>query len=174
MNQTSPDDEVKNLASVAPDDEVSATLPTMEEIEADASLHALFVEYAAWCRSRRLFGPPPLNGSLLGKLSSKTARPSNGGADAACSAEMSAIHLAVIAQPVEALDRKVFDLHYIWNVRSVKEAAAKLDISRAHWYRLLNSFRSRVYIGAKYIMQDNVKQRTDMEKRRAQIHDAGQ
>lgn len=161
-------------APADPDADLTAPLPTMDEIEADENLHTLFVAYAEWCRSRRFFAPPPINGSLLGKLSSKTARPSNGGADADCSAEMSAIHLAVIAQPVDALDRKVFELHYLWNVKSIKAAAAALDVSRPHWYRLLNSFRNRVMIAARSIMDDNAKQRAAMEKRRADLHDAGQ
>lgn len=148
------------LSSPAPEhedaEEAAADELTPEQLRRNADTDALFQAYAAWCRTRGFYGPPPVNGSLLGKLSSKASvRPQEGGPDAACSAELSAVHLAVIAQPADSLDRKVFTLHYLYNVKSVKAAAHSLGVSKAHWYRLLRSFRERVMSSAGAIMADN-------------------
>lgn len=162
MNQRN--DKPLVLSSPAPEHEdaedAAADELTPEQLRRDADADALFQTYAAWCRTRGFYGPPPVNGSLLGKLSSKTSvRPMEGGPDAACSAELSAMHLAVIAQPAESLDRKVFTLHYLYNVRSVKAAAHALGVSRNHWYRLLRAFRERVLSSTKAIMADNTEAR---------------
>lgn len=126
------------------------------QIEQDRDLDALCDAWAHWCRTRRFYGPAPMNASVLGKLSGKSQAPREpGGPDAPCSAELAALHLAVIAQPREALDRKVFELHYLWSVRNIKAAAAQLGISRQHWYRLLGDFRRRVYAASLAILQAN-------------------
>lgn len=118
----------------------------------------LMQAYAQWCRTRGFFGQAPVSTSVLGKLQKRRSAVVGepGGPDAPCSAEMSALHLAVTAQPEDALDRKVFKLHYIYNVRNVKEAAHTLGVSRAHWYRLLRAFCDRVVIGMARIQQVNL------------------
>lgn len=125
--------------------------------DAEHALNELCVAWAAWCRTRRFYGPAPLSGSLLGRLSSKNPPKLRvGGPDAPCSAELAALHLAVIAQPASALDRRVFELHYLWSVRNIKAASSELGISRQHWYRLLRDFRRRVHAASQEILQANV------------------
>lgn len=128
------------------------------ELDADQALNELCVAWAAWCRTRRFYGPPPLPSSTLGKLSLRASSRPNvvGGPDAPCGAELAALHLAVIAQPADELGRQVFELHYLWSVRNVKAASAALGISRQHWYRLLRGFRRRVYIASQSILRFNV------------------
>lgn len=126
------------------------------EIERERDLHELCDAWGAWCRTRRFYGPPPLQQSLIGKLSARgSSRAQPGGPDAPCGAELAALHLAVVAQPLD-LDRKVFELHYLWRVRNVKAAARELGISRQHWYRLLREFRGRVHCGSREILRANV------------------
>lgn len=154
MNQN---DKPKVLAAPAPGvdegDDVELTPQELQQLAADEQL---FDAYGAWCRTRSFFGPPPVSGSVLGRLTSKSRVKRSGPPDAACSAQMSALHLAVIAQPSDGLDRKVFTLHYVYGVRNVKAAADALGISRQHWYRLLKAFRVRVHGAAASIMSDNV------------------
>lgn len=139
---------------------------TDAERQQQAGMDELFEAYGQWCRTRGFFGPPPVKGNMLGKLTSKSrARGKTGGPDAACSAQLSALHLAVIAQPAEALDRKVFTLHYLYNVASVKQCADVLGISRQHWYRLLRAFRSRVSSSATSIMSDNLAAADNLQHR---------
>ena len=150
-------DKPKVLAAPAPGvdegDDVELTPQELQQLAADEQL---FDAYGAWCRTRSFFGPPPVSGSVLGRLTSKSRVKRSGPPDAACSAQMSALHLAVIAQPSDGLDRKVFTLHYVYGVRNVKAAADALGISRQHWYRLLKAFRVRVHGAAASIMSDNV------------------
>lgn len=126
------------------------------EIERERDLHELCDAWGTWCRTRRFYGPPPLQQSLIGKLSARgSSRVQSAGPDAPCGAELAALHLAVIAQPLE-LDRKVFELHYLWRVRNVKAASAALGVSRPHWYRLLRAFRRRVTQAASAILAANL------------------
>jgi hypothetical protein len=141
-------------------DSVAALAPA--EIVDDRRRHERCVAWAAWCRTRRFYGPPPLQASLLGRLSAKSpplASPT--GPDAPCNAELAALHLAVIAQPAE-LDRKVFELYYLWRVRNIKAAAAALGMSRSAWYRMLRAFRLRVCSAGDAILQANVAARQSL------------
>lgn len=123
----------------------------------DQALNELCVAWAAWCRTRRFYGPPPLPSSTLGKLSPKSSsRLRSGGPDAPCGAELAALHLAIIAQPAESIGRRIFELHYLWEVRNIKAAAATIGISRPSWYRLLKDFRRRVCKASLAILQANV------------------
>lgn len=126
------------------------------ELDADQALNELCVAWAAWCRTRRFYGPPPLKGSLLGKLVSNNRSKPSDGPDAPSNAEVAALHLAIIAQPAAGLDRQVFELHYLWNVRNIKSASAVLGISRQHWYRLLRGFRRRVHHASQEILNANL------------------
>jgi hypothetical protein len=57
---------------------------------------------------------------------------------------MCALHLAIVTEPATALDRRAFELHYLWAVRDIKRSAAELGIGRQHWYRVVAAFRARV------------------------------
>jgi len=126
------------------------------DLTADAQIHTLCENWAWWCRTRRYFGRPAMPPSLLGRLTSKTrtlARP--GGPDAICSAELHAFHLAVLAQP-DALDRKVFELHYLARPKNIKAAAPLVGVSRRHWYTLVRDFRRRAYAASREILAENL------------------
>lgn len=115
-------------------------------------LDVLCERWVIWSRTRRLYGPAPSFGSILGQLSSTSARPLKvGGPDAISSAELAAFHLAYICQP-DALDKKVFALYYVHRVHPIKTAAAALGISRAHFYRVLSDFRKRLHGSAAAIL----------------------
>lgn len=128
------------------------------ELDADQALNELCMAWAAWCRTRRFYGPPPQQAAMLGRLSSMSSPTGRADPDAPCSAELAALHLAVIAQPADALDRQVFELHYVWRVRNIKAAASELGISRQHWYRLLRAFRRRVCLASLEILRVNLQQ----------------
>lgn len=147
------------------DDDPSAGL-TDAERRLDARRDELFQAYASWCRTRGFYGPPPVNGSVLGKLTKKgSGRASKGGPDAPCSAELAALHLAVVAQPRDALDVRVFRLHYLYNVRNVKEAASEIGVSRSHWYRLLRSVCERIEASKESILEGNLAEAESLPSR---------
>jgi hypothetical protein len=126
--------------------------------ENDTHLHDLCEQWAWWCFTRRFYTRPSLPASLLGKLQKRPRPPSQpGGPDAIASAELAAFHLAVIGQPAEALDRQVFELHYLHRVKNVKLAAATMGIGRQHWYTLLREFRQRAYSASRDILDHNLK-----------------
>ena len=120
----------------------------------DRDLDVLCEQWVAWCRTRRLYGPAPISGTVLGKLSGST-RPVVP-VDASCSAELAAFHIAYIGQPQEALDRQVFDAYYVHRVKPIKRVADALGISRQHFYALLAAFRVRVARSAKAIAAENI------------------
>lgn len=123
-------------------------------------LDALFEQWSYWCHTRRYFAPQTSTGNMLGNLSSRGRgfrRP--GGPDASCSANMAALHLAILAQPRDALDTQVFLSYYGARAGNIKAAAAQLKISRQHYYRLLKAFCVRVKNGADEIERDNMTQR---------------
>jgi hypothetical protein len=137
-------------APTQPDDDLDAT-PVAE----DSNLHELFEAWSHWCRTRRYFAPPPNKGTILGKLSSKT-RPFSGGApDAKCDMDLAALHLAILGQPREALDTKVFMLYYGDRAAHIKRASADMGISPRHFYRLLHSFCTRVRAVSRDIAEHN-------------------
>lgn len=121
----------------------------------NARLKSLCIQWVVWCHTRRYYGPAPVSGTILGKLSGPSRRGVSGGVDAFCSAELCAFHLAVISQP-KALDRFAFEYHYLHQAnRNIKVHADKLGVSRSHWYRLIDSFTRRVYAASKEIAKFN-------------------
>ncbi|MFN3495366.1 MAG: hypothetical protein ACK40L_12745, partial [Hydrogenophaga sp.] len=78
-----------------------------------------------------------------------------GGPDAPCNARLAALHLAIIGQPREALDTRVFWLYYGERTAYIKTAAEALGISRNHFYRLLRAFSQRVIAAANLIEAEN-------------------
>ena len=141
-------------AAAAPNADDSDDAPIPED---DDYLHRLCEAWAEWCWTRRFYAKPSVPASLLGNLQKRTRAPGEpGGPDADNSAELAAFHLAVIGQPADALDRKVFELHYLHRVKNVKAAAAVLGIGRQHWYTLLREFRRRAHAGSQEILNHNL------------------
>lgn len=121
------------------DDGLDASQPSLD----DADLHALFEAWSRWSRTRRFFAPPPPAGTILGKLSGKT-RPFTGAPDAECNMDLAALHLAILGQPRDALDTRVFWAYYGERTTHIKRSADQIGISRVHFYRLLKAFCIRV------------------------------
>lgn len=134
----------------------------------DLHLHDLCERWVLWARTRRLYGPAPLRGTILGRLSGASARPLHAdGPDAISSAELAAFHIAYTCQPIESLDRQVFDLYYVHRVKPVKAAAAALGIGRGHYYTVLRDFRRRVAAAAQAIADNNLHSGQALQERHA-------
>lgn len=121
----------------------------------DANLHELFEAWSRWSRTRRYFAPPPPAGTILGKLSSKTRPFTSGPPDAECNMDLAALHLAILGQPRDALDTQVFYAYYGERTSHIKRSADELGIGRAHFYRLLKAFCTRVRAVSQDIAQHN-------------------
>lgn len=133
----------------------------------DRDLHVLSERWVNWCLSRRLYGPKPLTGTILGRLSGCGMRPMHtDGPDAISSAELSAFHIAYTCQP-DAIDKQAFDLYYLRRAKPVKTVASALGITRQHFHRLVNDFRRRVAHAADAIAAENQQQLREMTARRA-------
>lgn len=138
-----------------PDLDAQLTLATIEN--GDARLDELCERLARWVYSRRLWGAPrPRPDMQIGKLVKRTRALRPELPDAPCSAEMAALWVALCAQPADAIDRVVFELHYLHRVSNVKAASAAVGIGRAHWYRLLRDFRRRIYAASRDILDANL------------------
>ena len=149
-------DTPKRFAAAA---RLDADQPSEDDQEAapaeDANLHQLFEDWSRWTRTRRYFAPPPPAGTILGKLSSKTRPFSSGAPDAKCDMDLSALHLAILGQPRDALDTQVFYAYYGDRKTAIKRTAAEIGISPRHFYRLLNAFCTRVVAASQDIAQHN-------------------
>ena len=153
------------FAAPAPEADDTDAAPQLDARDRD--LDVLCEQWVQWCRTRRLYGPAPITGTILGKLSGSSTRPMMQ-VDVACSAQLSAFHIAYTCQPRDALDRQVFDAYYVHRVKPLKRAADALGISRKHFYSLLGSFRVRVANAAEAIAADSQAQLDGMIARRAQ------
>lgn len=159
------DTEALHLAAPGPASNEDDASPALNEEQRD--LDDLCERWVAWTRSRRLYGPPPVMGSVLGQLSGTNSRPLKaGGPDAISSAELAAFHLAYTCQP-DALDKRVFALYYVHRVKPIKAAAAALDISRKHFYGVLGDFRKRVHSASMELMGDEQEKLKQMQHVRA-------
>lgn len=137
------DTEALRLAAPGPASRDGEEMSPLDEEQRD--LDDLCERWVAWKATRRLYGPPPTMGSVLGQLSGTRTRPLQpGGPDAISSAELAAFHIAYTCQP-DALDKRVFELYYVHRVAPVKSAAAALKISRSHFYLVLSEFRKKLY-----------------------------
>ncbi|MBH2008078.1 MAG: hypothetical protein I8H71_00355 [Xanthomonadaceae bacterium] len=125
-----------------------------EDSDQDRNLDMLCEQWVSWCRTRRLYSPAPISGTVLGRLSGSSTRPM-AAVDVFCSAEMAAFHIAYTCQPREALDRQVFEAYYVLRIKPIKRVADALGISRQHFYALLAAFRVRVWNAAEAIAADN-------------------
>jgi hypothetical protein len=156
-------DEAKRLAAPAPVREDETDIQQSDE---QRDLDDLCERWVHWKSSRRLFGPPPTMGSVLGQLSGTRTRPlKQGGPDAICSAELAALHVAYTCQPY-ALDKRVFDLYYVHRVAPIKSAASALKISRKHFYTVLGDFRKRLHTAAQAILDDEQEKLAAMQHAR--------
>lgn len=152
------------LAAAAPGDEGDST-PDLDAEQRD--LDDLCERWVAWKATRRLYGPPPTMGSVLGQLSGTRTRPiQQGGPDAFCSAELAALHLAYTCQP-DALDKRVFDLYYVHRISPIKAAAAALGIGRQHFYTVLADFRKRIHTAAMALQDEEQVKLQAMQHARA-------
>lgn len=160
-------DDYTRLAAPAPADREADQDPEPETSRRlQPGLDAMCEDWAHWCRSRRLYVKPSMPKGTLGRLTGKErGRPYNGGPDAANSAEMAAFHIAFLAQPEDALDRKIFELHYYTRVRNVKAAADALHVSRQHWYRLKDECAQRIYIASRQLLARNLHEATLLRSR---------
>ena len=156
-------DEAKRLAAPAPEREDESDIQQSDE---QRDLDDLCERWVHWKASRRLFGPPPTMGSVLGQLSGTRTRPlKQGGPDAICSAELAALHVAYTCQP-DALDKRVFDLYYVHRVAPIKSAAMALKISRKHFYTVLGDFRKRLHTASQAILQEEQGKLSEMQHAR--------
>lgn len=150
-----PDDPLQLAAPAPLDDEDD---PSPEEMRDQGDQETLCWAWAAWSRTRRLYVKPSLPPSVLGRLRSPgtgRSRP-GGGPDAIASADLMAFHIAYLAQPEDALDRRAFTLHYYTGVRNIKAAADAIGVSRRHWYRLVTDCRQRIYTASRQILEQNL------------------
>ena len=133
----------------------------------DQAIHVMCERWVNWQRTRRLYGPKPITGTILGRLSGTSTRPLHpDGPDAISSAELSAFHIAYTCQP-DAMDKRVFDAYYVHRVKPIKSAAAALGIGRAHFYTLLRDFSRRVASAAQAIAADNAEAAQALHQRLA-------
>jgi len=129
-------------------------------------LDMLCEQLAHWRATRKYYARASVPPSLLGRLQKRTRPLRAGGPDARCSAELAALHVALLSQPEDALARRVFELHYFHRVANVKAAAAALGIGRQHWYTLLRSFRQQLHDASLRILQANEEELARLAERR--------
>lgn len=166
MSQNHYDTEAVRLASASPRGEEDDA--PIQESDEQRDLDALCEQWVAWKATRRLYGPPPTMGSVLGQLSGSRTRPMQpGGPDAVSSAELAALHVAYTCQP-DALDKRVFDLYYVHRIAPVKRAAAALAISRSHFYLVLREFRKRLHSAAMALVEQEQENLQRMQHARAE------
>jgi len=154
----------QRVAAVAPDVDQDST---PELTGQDRSLDLLCEQWVSWCRTRRLYGPAPITGTLLGRMTGGSSRPVRAeGIDAISSAELAAFHIAYTCQP-DALDKRVFDLYYVHRIKPVKSAAAALGIGKSHFYNVLAEFRRRVHTASLKIAEHNERERASLGDKNA-------
>jgi len=114
---------------------------------AETEMDALFEDWAAWSRSRRFAGAF-MHSSNRSDVRSNGAK----GVGSTSLFELEAVHLGIISQPPEALDRRVFEMYYFTRPTNIKAAAHAMGISPAHWYRLMKSFKRRAYAASRELL----------------------
>lgn len=162
MNAIAPENEPRTI------EEAFGEEPEANALEADD----LCRRWAAWTRTRRFFGPPPIAPGILGKLTKKGTGARRGGPpDVKLSAELQALNLAIAAQPMDNA-RKVFVLTYVHEVSPIKLAADALGISSRTWYRHLQEFRQTVYGAHARILAENEQAAAELPSMRDRVKDA--
>jgi hypothetical protein len=150
-------DDAADAADIAAANRAAPPATVLAAERSEVALHDLCERLAWWIGTRRLYGAPRVSPSIMAKLRSpmRVTR-SYAGLDIETNMELAALYIALVAQPADALDRRVFELHYLHRVRHIKTVAAELGIGRQHWYTLLSGFRRRIYVAARQIMDANV------------------
>lgn len=152
------------LSAPAPtgDDEADTADEAEQKGRADAAfarLKELLEAWAWWCNTRRYFAPLRRSGITLGNLA-RSRRPFDraaGGPDAGCSSQMVALNTAIHGCASRgALHGEVFVVHFCERPDNIKAAAARIGISRRHYYRLLEAFCLEVLAAAAAIEASNL------------------
>lgn len=138
--------EVRRRAAVAPD------RPERTSIRLPAEVHNTCVEWARWNRTRGFFGAPMPSGSVLEQL--LTVKGGGEGPNARCDPALAAFQTAINTWGT-ALERRIFEAHYLRERQSIKRAAAEVGISRTHWYRVVNDFARKVYAQHRNILAEH-------------------
>lgn len=108
----------------------------------DQDLHAFCLQWQHWCKTRRLYIPPPLKTNLLGRMQPHMVGVAP---DAALSADMAAFDLAVRALP-DTSDKLAFLAFYRHRQRvPVKALARDMSISRKTFYKAVRRARADAY-----------------------------
>lgn len=107
----------------------------------ESQLHLLYQEWAAWHRSRRLFAPP-VPPSLMSRLQPPVS--SGEEPDATCSARLSLLNTAILAQP-ESDAKMALYLYYIHRPKNLKWVAEKMGLSRNAFYKRVGACREQAY-----------------------------
>jgi len=113
----------------------------------DSDLHALFYEWGAWVRSRRLYSPSPNPQSIIGTL---VRLPSGRTGNAPLDARLPGLHASIMG--ASNRDRTILCSEYLWRPYHhpkvpVKKLASALGFSRQRWYQIVKEARRRVYAG---------------------------
>lgn len=113
----------------------------------DGELHALFYEWGAWVRSRRLYAPSPNPQSIIGTL---VRLPGNREGDAPLDSRLPGLHASIMG--ASNRDKTILCSEYLWRPYHhpkvpVKKIASALGVSRQRWYQLVKDARRRVYAG---------------------------
>jgi hypothetical protein len=131
----------------------------------DARLDAIFSEWAAWVRTKRLYSPSPNPKSIIGRL--RLQQGLSEPPDAALSPEMARLHLAIMAAGdrgnlivAEFLHRPTFrhmvgrapDGEPIYRRRMIKEMAAAAGIRNESWRRSVRRACRDVYARSQAII----------------------
>ncbi len=159
MPHSTPQAQLCFAAPAAADDDAAGDSTEIAQSTDAGQLHDTFEAWSHWSRTRRFYGPPPKAGTILGRISGKP-RPFIGGVpDIDCRPDLAALHLAILAQPKDALDTQVFYAYYGQRYKNIKQVSGILDISRTHFYRLLKAFCERTYAASLVIAAHNQAQR---------------
>lgn len=104
-------------------------------------LHALCLQWAYWCHTRKYFAPPvPQN--ILAQMQPRTRSPRE--PDGPLDPDLAFFNMAVhgLAEE-ESEDAICFSLYYFHGIRPVKLLADKLGIGRQTFYDRMHRFASR-------------------------------
>jgi hypothetical protein len=116
---------------------------TLADDLGDSDLHALCLRWAEWHREHGLIAPPiPKN--ILARMQPAKIRPAP---HIGLSPVLSIFNTAINAQD-DSPAKIAFLLFYLAPARSVKEAAAAMEISRDGFYRRVRRFRRKAYRAA--------------------------
>lgn len=115
----------------------------------DSDLHVLYTEWAAWCRSKRLYAPSPNPQSVIGCL---VKPPSERTGDGKLDPQIAALHLAILGADEE--NRGIVTCYYLRGQivskyrrggLPVKTIAHLMGVSRKTFYVRLSEARKAIF-----------------------------